>query len=167
MKYLAVILFSAALIGRGDYSCDKEANKGGDIIAIENLNTSNPNLKNDNLRAYYTLGINQLLDTSERKEEEIEQLYYSICAYLSKDSCMNLTDKTQLISSIDSLRTSFDFYLNSSQSIEYLSYGNGKQAGVRAMVHRIHLQNELIEYMKYWFGSFYFVYLEPGVWDCK
>jgi hypothetical protein len=87
-------------------------------------------------------------------------------SYLKKDTCMNPSDKLELNMALDSLRLSFNVYMDNSQWIENLSYGKGRQAGVRAIIFRIIIQEEYIRLLEYWFNSFYFVYLEPGVFDC-
>jgi len=144
------------------YSQTKQDN----LIDIEELDIDHPLLDIKKNKKYYSLDVNELLDISEQKCLEIEELLYSMRIYLEKSKCLRDEKKEILKISIDSLDYSFDLFLNSSQEIENFSYGRGSKAGTRSLIYRIVLQEDYIKYLKYWFNSFYYVYLEPGVIDC-
>lgn len=165
MKYSVVIkiIFFLGFFSNNVHSQDKDSIE---ILSLEEIEAEHPNLSMKSNESFYSMDVYELMSISEQKTQVIQQLFFSIHYYLNKDTCLSDLVKLNLVSNLDSLQNSYSSFLTYSQEVDNLSYGNGRQAGFRSLIYKISFQQEFISYLKYWFSSFYFVYLEPGVQIC-
>ena len=135
-------------------------------INLEDLEVDHPMLVDQRFKNLFNYDLDSLVDLSDRKENEIKTLFYSMGMTLKKDTCLKVDDKDHLVESLDSLKLSFNHFLDSAHEVDYLSYGHGRQAGRRSLIFRIITQDNFLFYLRYWFSSWYYAYLEPGVFEC-
>lgn len=160
MKQYFISLFAFFL-------CIITYSQNNNLIIIEDLDQDHPLLEYDRYQKLFGYELNDLLDISSQNEKTIENLFYSMNYYLKEDTCINVQRKQHFVEILDSLKKSFDVFLENAHEVESLSYGNGHQAGRRSLILKIIMQEQFIRYLEYWFNTMYYVYLEPGVIDCR
>jgi len=154
MKYFKYISLICCLVFFKESYTQKDT-----IIIIKEIEQDHPlEISGDDL-----FDLDELLRRSDKAHDSTRLLLYSIEYFLKNDTILDISLKNELIESLDSLNVTFVKYLESAQKIEYLSYGKGRQAGIRSLWLKIMFQEEFLKYLKYWANSFYYVYLEPGV----